>query len=73
MGESIGKSIRRRRKQLKITQPHLAELAEVHVNTITAIEREQGNPTLDILQRIADVLGLEIRMGIRQPNEVINS
>lgn len=34
MAQSISELIRSRRKQLKITQPHLADLADVNVNTI---------------------------------------
>ena len=69
MGNSIGKAIRQRRKQLKITQPHLSELADVSVNSITRIEREQVSPTLDIVDKIADVLGMELRLVIKQ-NEI---
>lgn len=66
MGYSIGKTIRQRRKQLKITQPHLAELAEVSVNTVTRIELEQVNATLDVIGKIADVLGMELKLAIKQ-------
>ncbi|WP_316838274.1 helix-turn-helix transcriptional regulator [Pedobacter nutrimenti] len=66
---SIGESIKFRRKELKITQPHLAELAGVSKNTIYKIERGEANPSLDILTRIADVLGLRLRMDIKQLND----
>lgn len=66
MAQSISELIRLRRKQLKITQPHLAELADVNVNTIARIERNQANPTLDILQKIADVLGMEFQLTVRK-------
>jgi transcriptional regulator with XRE-family HTH domain len=65
MGYTIGKTIQQRRKQLKITQPHLAELAEVSVNTITRIERGQVNPTLEVIEKIADVLGMQVQLGVR--------
>ena len=69
MAQSISELIRLRRKQLKITQPHLAELADVNVNTIARIERNQANPTLDILQKIADVLGMEFQLTIRKDKD----
>ncbi len=62
----IGETIKNRRKELKITQPHLAELAEVSVNTLYKIERGQSNPSLLILEKITDVLGLEISIGIKR-------
>jgi y4mF family transcriptional regulator len=65
MGYTIGKTIQQRRKQLKITQPHLAELAEVSVNTITRIERGQVNPTLEVVEKIADVLGMQLQLGVK--------
>ena len=66
MAQSISELIRSRRKQLKITQPHLAELADVNVNTIARIERGQANPTFDVLTKIADVLGMEFQLIIRK-------
>ena len=58
----IGKTIRNRRKELRITQPDLAELAGVGVNTLYKIETGISNPTLEILQKIIRVLGLELAL-----------
>jgi transcriptional regulator with XRE-family HTH domain len=63
---SIGLSIKQRRKALKITQPHLAELARISVNTLYKIERGQANPSLDVLTRLADILGMEILMEVKK-------
>lgn len=62
----IGESIKSRRKALKVTQPQLAVLAEVSVTTLYQIERGQGNPTLDTLDKIADVLGMEVCLRIQK-------
>ena len=62
----IGERIKARRRELRVTQPHLAELAEVSVNTVCKLERGQGNPTLDVLLRIAEVLGLELSLDVRK-------
>jgi len=62
----IGEAIRKRRKDLKITQPDLAELAKISVNTLYKIERGEGNPTLEVLEKIGDVLGLEIKLEVKQ-------
>ena len=45
----IGNAIKERRKMLKITQRTLAELAGVGINTLTKIERGEGNPTIEVL------------------------
>lgn len=66
MAQSVSELIRSRRRQLKITQPHLAELADVNVNTIARIERGQANPTFDVLTKIADVLGMEFQLIIKE-------
>jgi len=66
--QDIGKVIKKRRASLKITQPHLAELAGVSVNTLYKIERGQTNPTLDIVEKIAGVLGMEVKLEVIKIN-----
>jgi len=62
----VGTVIKRRRKALKVTQPHLADLAGISVNSLYKIERGEANPTLDLLKKIADVLGLEIKLEVKR-------
>lgn len=69
---SLGKSIKNRRKELRLTQPYLADLAGVSVNTIFKIEQGEANPTIEVLTRIAEVLGMEIKLVIRGINEQSN-
>lgn len=64
--KEIGKSIKFRRKALKITQPDLAQLAQVATNTLYKIERGQANPTLDIIEKITDVLGMEMKLEVKK-------
>lgn len=64
--QEIGKSIKHRRKALKITQPNLAQLAKVATNTLYKIERGQANPTIDILEKITNVLGLEVKLEVKK-------
>ncbi len=63
----LGEAIRIRRKELGITQPHLAELAKVSTNTLYKLERGQGNPSLDVLNKLAEVLGLELELKVNLP------
>ena len=62
----IGQAIKNRRKELNITLPHLAELAQLSVNTLYKLERGQGNPSLDILIKLSDVLGMELKLEVKK-------
>lgn len=71
----LGETIRNRRKELGITQPHLAELAKVSTNTLYKLERGQGNPSLDVLYKLAEVLGMELKLEVKSlplQNQEIN-
>ena len=63
--EEIGKTIRDRRKNLKVDQRTLADLAGVAINTVVAIERGDGNPQLATLMAILDTLGLQLDINIK--------
>ena len=62
----IGKSIKLRRKALKITQTDLSQLANISINTLYKIERGQTNPTIDVIEKITNVLGLEIILAAKK-------
>lgn len=58
--KSIGNSVRGARKAAGLTQSDLADLAGVSERTVRAIETGAGNPTLDALVSVANVLGLRV-------------
>ena len=60
----IGTTILSRRQELGLRQQELADLAEIGINTLVAIERGSGNPSIKTLGKIAEVLGLEIRLSL---------
>ena len=62
----LGETIRSRRKELNITQPHLAEIAKVSTNTLYKLERGQGNPSLEVLNKLAEVLGMELILEVKK-------
>ncbi len=64
--KTFGEIIRNRRKELNITQPHLAELANISTNTLYKIERGQGNPTLEVLNKLTEVLGMELILEVKK-------
>lgn len=58
--------LKARREQLGVTQEQLAELAEVSLRTIKALDSGKGNPTVSTLVKLADVLGMELKLEVRK-------
>jgi len=63
--EEIIHSIKERREILKVTQEALAELSGVGLRTLKQFESGKGNPTLHTLQKLADVLGMEVCIQVK--------
>jgi len=59
------RTIKERRESLRVTQETLSELSELSLRTIKQFESGKGNPTLNTLQKISDVLGLEVCLKIK--------
>lgn len=57
---SVGDIIKARRKEFGISQVRLAELADISVNTLTQIERGEGNPTVKVLEKVLRTLGMKL-------------
>jgi len=64
--KDFGEAIKNRRKELDITQPHLAELAQISINTLYKLEKGQGNPSLDVINKLAEVLGMELNFQVKK-------
>ena len=60
--DEIGSFIEERRKALQITQQNLAVLCGVSEHALCNLEQGIGNPTFEVLERVTDALGLEIRL-----------
>ena len=57
--------IKERRNELQVTQESLAELSGVGLRTLKQFESGKGNPTLLTIQKLADVLGLELCLKVK--------
>ncbi|MBQ2921597.1 MAG: helix-turn-helix domain-containing protein [Tyzzerella sp.] len=64
-----GELIKERRAVLGLTQQDLSDYTELSLRIIKSIEAEKGNPSLKTLEKIAEVLGLEIVMKVKIINE----
>ncbi len=58
LGGEIGAIVERLREQRGLTQPQLAEAADLSLGGLGKIERGDGCPALDTLMQIANALGL---------------
>jgi transcriptional regulator with XRE-family HTH domain len=63
--EELVKIIKERRDALQVTQESLAQLSGVGLRTLKQFESGKGNPTLQTLQKIADVLGMEVSLKLK--------
>jgi transcriptional regulator with XRE-family HTH domain len=63
--EGLIKIIKERREVLQVTQETLADLSGVGLRTLKQFESGKGNPTLQTLQKIVDVLGMEVSLKLK--------
>ena len=64
--QEIGLAIKERRQVLGIIQPDLAEMAQVSINTVYKIERGEANPSVKVLNKLAEVLGMELLLSVKK-------
>ena len=62
----IGKVIKARRALLGISQQDLSDYSGVGISTVKDLERGVGNPSIDTLKKILDVVGLEMIFQVKQ-------
>ena len=60
-------TLKKRRELLGVTQEHLAELSGVGLRTLKAFESGKSNPTYETLSKLAEVLGMELKLEVKQP------
>jgi transcriptional regulator with XRE-family HTH domain len=64
--EEIGKTIKSRRQFLNLRQDDLAEMSGIATKTIHLIESRSGNPSVETLEKLATVLGMELMLKIKK-------
>jgi len=63
--KEIAQTIKERRQFLNITQTELADIAGISVRSLKSIELGKANPTLSVLEKILDTLGLTIKIKVK--------
>lgn len=62
----FGKIIKERRNLLELTQQDLADYSGLSLRIIKSIETGKGNPSLNTLHKLVDILGLEIILQVKK-------
>ena len=57
-GRVVGANVRRLRKERKLTQEQLAMETEIDLTYLGGIERGRRNPSVSVLGRLAEALGV---------------
>lgn len=65
--EQLVIAMKQRREVLGVTQEQLAELSGVGLRTLKALESKKSNPTFETLAKLADVLGMELKLVVKKP------
>lgn len=63
--EEVGLTIKQRRKELGLEQVDLCEMADIGSTTLSKLEQGKGNITLESLEKILEVLGLNLTLEVR--------
>ncbi len=58
--------LKKRRETLNVTQEQLAEISGVGLRTLKQFESGKGNPTLQTLYKLADALGLKLKLEVKE-------
>ena len=64
-----GDLMKERRSLLGLTQQDLSDYTGLSLRIIKSVESEKGNPSLKTLEKIAEVLGLEVIIRVKIINE----
>ena len=62
----IHESIKSRRIQMGLTQQDLADYADVSLRMVVSFENGKGNPSLSAISRMADVLGMDVTLKVKE-------
>lgn len=60
INQRFGRAVRRRRRELDLSQEELAERAELHRTYVSSIERGERNPSLENIEKLAKALDTSI-------------
>ncbi len=56
----VGVNVQRLRREKDLSQEELAHRAEIHQTYLSGVERGRRNPSVEVLERIAKALNIDI-------------
>jgi transcriptional regulator with XRE-family HTH domain len=56
----VGLNVQKLRREKRLSQEDLADRAAIHQTYLSGVEQGKRNPTITVLQRIAEALGADI-------------
>lgn len=57
---SLGEAVAKMRKISRLTQEEFARHRGISVQALRQVERDQGNPTVETLNKVAEVFNLQV-------------
>ena len=66
---SIGQAVKEMRRLSRLTQPEFAKHRDISLGSLRQIEAGTGNPTVETLEKIGSIFGLEVNFTIRRKTE----
>ena len=63
--QTIGEQVKKRRTELKMEQVDLQDYAEIGSTTLSKLEQGKANITVETLEKILEVLGLELVVKVK--------
>ncbi len=66
---SLGENIKKRRKEMNLTQEQLSEAVGVHTNTIRKWEKEKSCPSASEVEKIANILKVSVNYLYAESND----
>jgi transcriptional regulator with XRE-family HTH domain len=64
--DRVGLNLQRLRREKGLSQEELADRASIHQTYLSGVERGKRNPSIAVLQRIAEALDTDIEDMVRQ-------
>ncbi len=58
--ERVGLNLQRLRRERELSQEELSHRAKIHQTYLSGVERGRRNPSLLVLDRIAEALGIDV-------------
>lgn len=68
----LGQAIRRHRELIRLSQEELADRARMDRTYISGVERGRRNPTIRVLQHIAEALGVDLDVLFATARDIAN-